>query len=176
MTLSSLWARITGADKRTQFPDQQAVALGRVGDYAIIFPYGLYADLPAETLLRQIDKGVALPVTVKRPSDTVQGEPVFFHPSTNTRIIARNNGDLDIITTEGEGDVNISTVNANITASAEANITAPETTIDGNLTVTGNTTLGANVTSNGTDISDTHTHSGSATAPTGPVAPTGVPV
>ncbi len=46
----------------------------------------------------------------------------------------------------------------------------------GNLEVIGSSTLSSTVTSNGKDISDTHTHTGSPTAPAGPVSPTGVPV
>lgn len=122
--LSALWGRITGKDKRKKYPDQQAVFLGRVGDYTVIFPYGLYADLPANTLLKEIAPGVAIPVTVKRPGDTEQAEPVFFHPATNTRIIGRNNGDLDILTDDTTaGNVNIQTVDANITASGDVNAT-----------------------------------------------------
>lgn len=155
MMLSRLWGRITGKDKDLKYPDQQSVFLGRVGEYIVVFPYGLYADLPSGTLLKEIASGVAVPVTVERPSDTAQAEPVFFHPTTNTRIIARNNGDLDIIGDDGasRGSLNINVVNANITASAnvevecvEANITAsasatittPETTITGNTTIGGN--------------------------------------
>lgn len=138
--LSALWGRITGKDKRKKYPDQQAVFLGRVGDYTVVFPYGLYADLPADTLLLEIKPGVAIPVTVKRPGDTEQAEPTFFHPATNTRIIARNNGDLDILTDDTTpGDVNIQTVNANITASGDINATAGG---DINATATGD----ANVT------------------------------
>lgn len=48
--------------------------------------------------------------------------------------------------------------------------------ITGDLTVTGASTLSATVTSNGKDISDTHTHAGSPSAPTGPQTNTGVPV
>lgn len=114
MTFSALWGRITGKDKRQQMPVQQAVVLGRIGDYVVAFPYGLYADLPADAMLKEIAEGVMIPVTVNRPSDTEQGEPVFFHPATGSRIIARNNGDLDII--------------------------APQTTITGNLTVNGTIT------------------------------------
>lgn len=185
--LSALWGRITGKDKGKKYPDQQAVFLGRVGDYAIISPYGLYADLPADTLLLEIKPGVAIPVTVRRPGDTEQAEPTFFHPATNTRIIARNNGNLDILTDDTTtGDVNIQTVNANITASGDinaiatgdANVTAANMTatisnstivdspttqftgnvaIDGGLTVVGASAL-ASVTSNGIDVGDTHTH------------------
>lgn len=198
--LSALWGRITGTDKRKKYPDQQAVFLGRVGDYTIASPYGLYADLPADTLLLEVKPGVAIPVTVKRPGDTEQAEPTFFHPITNTRIIARNNGDLDIITDDNTaGDVNITCVNANVTASADvsitaggnANVTAANMTatisgstiidsptsqftghvgINGNLTVGGASALAA-VTSNGKNVGDTHIH------PAGtPPGNTGTPV
>lgn len=46
----------------------------------------------------------------------------------------------------------------------------------GDLEVTGASVLSATVTSNGKDISDTHTHDGSPTAPSGPKTPTGVPL
>lgn len=146
---SNLWGRITGADKRKQTPDQQAIFLGRVGDYIVVFPYGLYGDLPADTLLKEIAPGVAVPVTVERPDDTKQGEPVFFHPLTKTRIIPRNNGDLDIITQDGAGDVNITTVNANITASATVKLDTPEVTITGNATINGNLQIDGDLNNDG---------------------------
>jgi hypothetical protein len=155
---SNLWGRITGKDAKKKYPNQQTVFLGRVGEYSIISPYGLYADLPDECLLKEIGEGAAISVTVKRPSDNEQGEPVFFHPSTNTRIIARNDGNLDIFTSDSGGSVNIYTVSAVITASESVTIDSPSTTITGNLTVDGSTSLGANVTSGGTNIGKTHVH------------------
>ena len=149
MTRSSFWARITGKDKRKQYPEQQAVALGRVGNYTIAFPYGLYADVPTEALARSLGRGVLLPITEQRPDDTKQGEVVIFHPEKGSRIIMRNDGTIEI-----HGDV----------------------VMKGNLTVAGDTALGATVTSNGKDISDTHTHTGSLTAPVGLQSPTGAPV
>ena len=93
----------------------------------------------------------------------------FYHPPTDSFIIFRASGDLDIQAgTEGGGNVNIT--------AATVNITADDVDISGNLTVGGDTALTAVVTSGGIDIGSTHTHAGSATAPTGPVAPTGVPV
>lgn len=154
---SNLWGRITGKDKRQRVPNQQVSALGRLGDSTIVSPYGLYADLPANVLLKEIAPNVFIAVTEGRPEDTEQGEPVFFHPGTNTRIIARNNGDLDIISGEG-GSVNIQTVSANVTASASVTIDTPETTITGNLTVQGDAALGSTVTSNGVNIGETHVH------------------
>ena len=105
------WARITGKDKRKQYPEQQGVSLGRAGDYTIIFPYGHYGDLPANALLRELAPGVAMPVTVERPSDTAQGEPVFFHPGTNTRIILKNSGDLKIVAAGRSLDIECNTAN-----------------------------------------------------------------
>lgn len=55
-------------------------------------------------------------------------------------------------------------------------LTAVNTKVIGNFEVTGDTVLAANVTSNGKDISDTHTHSGSLTAPLGGVSNTGTPI
>jgi phosphotransferase system HPr-like phosphotransfer protein len=166
MPFSRLWGRITGADKGQKFPNQQVKSLGRTGDSGIVSPYGLYANLPASTLIKEIAENVFVSVTEARPADIEQGEPVFFHPATNTRIIAKNNGDLDISTVEAGGNVNIETVNANITASADVNIKAvnanitasasatvdtPTTTftgdvqIDGALNVEGNITSLANI-------------------------------
>jgi len=128
---SNLWGRITGADKKLTVPDQQASFLGRIGDYTVVFPYGLYANLPDGVLLKEIAPGVAVPVTVKRPSDTERGEPVFFHPGTNARIIMRNSGDIELIPQAGKkvlvtGDFEVS----------------GNTQIDGNMNNDGTATLG----------------------------------
>ena len=141
--MRSLWARITGKDKGKTFPNQQTSALGRVGNDNIIFPYGLYCDLPDEARVRTLGNGYSIPSTVKRPDDLNRGEPVFFHPETNTRIIARNDGSLDIETGGGESaPVNI--------ICTQANITAAETNISGNATIGGNLSVGGNTTTTGT--------------------------
>ena len=147
MSFSRLWGRITGADKGLKFPNQQVSSLGRLGDSAIVAPYGLYADLPAGTLLKEIAANVFVSVTEGRPSDTEQGEPVFFHPDTNTRIIARNNGDLDISTVDAGGNVNIETVSANITASDSVTVDTPNTTFTGNVQIDGALNVDGDITS-----------------------------
>lgn len=164
--LSKLWGRVTGADKRKQYPDQQAAFLGRVGECAIVSPYGLYADLPSDCLLLEVARGVAIPVTVQRPSDTEQGEPTLFHPMTNTRIVLRNNGDLDIKALDGAGSVNIEAVDVNLTATGDvvadvagalsatvggsATIDTPETILTGNVTVGGNLQVDGDFNNDGT--------------------------
>lgn len=136
MTFSSLWGRTTGADKGKTFPVQEADVLGRVGDYSIVSPYGLYADLPFNTFVKEIGPGVLVSATINRPSDLAQGEPAFFHPTTDTRIVARNSGDLDIFSIAGEekANVNISCKQANITADDSTTITAPDIILAGKVT------------------------------------------
>ena len=73
-------------------------------------------------------------------------------------------------------NIGLTGVEATVTASASVTIDTPETTITGNLTVDGNTTLSSTVTSGGKDISDTHTDTGSPSAPSGGVTNTGVVV
>lgn len=146
MTFSKLWARITGADKKKKFPNQQVSALGRIGDQTIVFPYCLFVDLPNDALLKEIAPGAFVPVTVDRPNDSERSEPVFFHPATNSRIIMRNNGDIDI--EAGSGNVNI---------------TAALTKVTGDFEVTGDTALAGAVTNGGQDIGGTHTHGGVTT-------------
>lgn len=70
----------------------------------------------------------------------------------------------------------------NLKANTKVTVDAPDSEFTGNvkvlgdLEVIGSTALSGTVTSNGKDISDTHTHTGSPTAPSGPVSNTGAPV
>lgn len=137
--MNDKWGKVTGADKGQKVPVQQASVLGRIGNFVVIYPYGMYCDLPNDVYLKEIAKGVVIPAAIDRP-DAARGEPIFYHPETNTRIIARNNGDLDII-------------------AGNVNITADMTTINGDLTVAGETHLSSVVTSSGKDIGLNHGHS-----------------
>lgn len=157
------WGKITGKDKRKAYPEQQGTILGRLGNFIMVFPYGFYCDLPAKAWFKRLiskDGNIAIPFTTKRPKDSKQGEPVFFHPETNTRIIKRNNGDVDVIINDNiKGNINIYTVQANIIADELIKLDAPLTRVTQNFEVGGSTSLQA-VTSRGKDISDQHTHSG----------------
>lgn len=93
----SIWARITGKDKQKKFPNQQVSRLGRKENATIAHPYGLFTDLPNNVLLVDIGDNTYMPIVVDRPFDSELGEPVFFHPATGTRIIAKNDKSLDII-------------------------------------------------------------------------------
>lgn len=183
MIFSNLWAKITKKDIKKKFPMQECLSVGQPVELTIVFPYGLYCDLPNNALVKKICEKSAVPFTIDRPDDLQTGEPSYFHPLTNTRIVCRNNGDLEITTDDGNstGNVIINCLEAQINASTSVTIDTPQTNItgnvqiDGNLNVDGATSLSSTVTSNGKDISDTHTHAGSPTAPAGAISPTGTP-
>ncbi len=175
------WARITKAGTDTEsFAVQQMEYMGKVADGLIVFPYGIHGNVPADSLALMFaiggnpDDRAAIAWTPNNRPELKDGEVAFYHPPTDATLIWKENGDLDIVTgNEGAANINITCATANVTATAAVNITSPLTTINGDLTVTGATALSATVTSNGKDISDTHTHTGSPTAPLGGVSNTG---
>lgn len=196
------WATITkaGSDNE-QFDTQQMSYFGKVADGLIVFPYGLHGNVPPDAFALMFsvgadpEKRAAIAWTPKDRPVLAEGEVAFYHPPTEAFMIWRANGDLDIETGDkGGANININCKQANITASESVKFDTPEATFTGNVTidldlnvkgnvsidqdleVTGATTLGSTVTSNGKDISDTHTHIGSATAPTGPIVNTGTVV
>ncbi len=151
----------------------------------------------------QEDNRVGMGYTPKlRPKNLPVGEVVFYHPLSQSKMQYKNNGDIEIdvigengsflitvkkdlnITIGGDATVTIAG-DASIDVTGTATVDCPTTNwtgninltgnldITGNLDVSGNTTLSTTVTSNGKDISDTHTHDGSPTAPNGPVTDTG---
>lgn len=181
------WATITksGSDDN-QFDTQQMSYFGKVADGIIVFPYGLHGNVTPDALALMFSVGdnpenrAAIAWTPKDRPKLAEGEVAFYHPPTDAFMIWRANGDLDIETGDkGSANININCKQANIMASESVNFDTPlatftgDVTIDNNLTVTGSTTLSSTVTSNGKDISDTHTHSGSPTAATGPISNTG---
>lgn len=74
-----------------------------------------------------------------------------------------------IVTIQNDGE-------AKVYADTKITLDSPDVLITGNLTVEGDSILSETVTSNGKDISDTHTHTGSPTAPTGAQSNTGTPL
>ncbi len=184
------WCKVTrdGGSDSDQFPVQQVGYLEKVGDALMWFPFGYHANIPAETLALMLsmqgnsEARVALPGSpVGRPA-VAAGEVVVYHPATLSRIHFKANGDIEVTTktkikvtaplAELIGDM---TVSGDVTVAGDVNVTT-DLNVTGDADVTGSTTLGATVTSNGKDISDTHIHIGSPSAPTGAVSNTGIPV
>jgi len=167
------WAKITKAgDSIAQWFIQQITYRGKVSKCLVVYPYGYHANAkPDESFVLMLhvngnaEDKAGIPFNPFTRPDLKEGEVAVYQPGSNTLIK---------FLADGAG--------IEITNDTKVTITSPEVEMSGNLTVIGNidvagdTTLSAIVTSNGKDISDTHTHSGSATAPTGAVSPTGTPV
>lgn len=183
------WARITKAGSDTeQFAAQQMEYLGKVADGLIVFPYGIHANVPADSLALMFavqgnpDNRAAIAWTPKDRPKLASGEVALYHPPTDAFIIWRKTGDLDIETgNNGTANLNIKCKDANITASGDVNVTSvtstvtatnsidliattiieftsPLTKVNGAFEVTAAATFGGAMTNNGKDVGDTHGH------------------
>ena len=159
MRLANLWGLITGKDAGEKFPKQQGNSLDRVGDFQSAQPYGIYANLPDGQLFKVIDEEgrVIMGVTVERKSGVEQGEVTIWHPGTGANIHFKNSGDLDIDTVgDAPGNINITTVNANITASEDVNVTCANAIVEASANVDV-TCVSSTVTASATVTFDTPT-------------------
>lgn len=112
-----LWAKITKkSDEANEYPIQQATYLGRVADFFTLFPYGMHANLPKDQLGLIIDEQgrVIIGVSAVGRIKVEEGEVVFFHPQTKSKIHFKNSGNIAI---ETAADVDVSADNVNIDAS-----------------------------------------------------------
>ena len=129
-----------GTDDK-QFPVQQVTYQGKVADVEVMFPYGMHANLlPGQTigvlfaLNNEEDNRAFMGYTPNlRPKELEVGEVVFYHPVTQSKILFRNNGDIDIssltsVNITVAGSVNVTA--ANITAVAAVSISATAPNID----------------------------------------------
>lgn len=179
------------------FPICQITTYGIASRAVPIYPYGMHAVAPKGSYFLsfavngQQENKVGIPYNpALRQKELEEGEAIFGNQVTKSSTFYDEDGNIVIncekdqkVTIKGDAIVSIegnSTVTiggtSDITVTGQTTLTTTKLTIDGDLTVTGDTTLSSTVTSNGKDISNTHTHVGSPTAPTGAVSPTGAPV
>ncbi len=162
-------------------PVQTIKYFDRETEAEIIFPYGVHANLPEDSLMvvfpicNQDGNLMAIGGLPDKRIQVEQGEVVFFHPITKAKIHFKNDGTIEIDALEK--DITINCNNANITAVGTLTIDAPNTEWTGNINLTGDITQNGNLvnnqtTSNGINL-DGHAHSGSPTAPDGAVSNTG---
>ena len=101
---------LVGADDK-QLRVQQATAFGQTFDLEVIFPYGVSANLPVGAFLTVLavngDEGYRVAIgddPDNRIKNLAEGEVVFFHPPSGSKIHFKENGTLDI---ESELNINI---------------------------------------------------------------------
>lgn len=101
-------SRITkGGPDDGQFNIQQVSYLGKEADCEILFPYGMSANLPTDSLVvmfnvnanEQNKTGIGT-IPNERKKNLAEGEVAFFHPLTKSFIYFRNSGDIDIDTSQ----------------------------------------------------------------------------
>jgi hypothetical protein len=136
------WCRITKAGSDTgQFPVQQMEYLGKVGDGAMLFPYGVHGNVPADTLTLMgavqgnPDNRVAIGVLPKNRPALKDGEVAFYHPPTGSFIKWDSSGNLLI-----------------------SNGTATWAMVGNTVTLTGNLVVTGTITNDGSDVGKTHGH------------------
>lgn len=174
------FAQITGpADNNSQFPTQQMTYKGKVVNVLQVFPYGVYANVSSTDslgIMFSIDGSennrAAISYTPqKRPNDLAQNEVAIYHPQTESFIKFRNNGNLEIDSTQqgNSGDIifNCNTMTVNAAADVDINATGNVTVDSASATVTtsGNATVDAsgNVILNGTQIQNNGSAAGVVT-------------
>ena len=163
------WARVTaaGSDDK-QFATQQVKYLGKTADSTMVSMFGFHYNATPDSFALMFavqgnpDNRAAMAWAPKNRPTLASGEVAFYHPPTDAFIIWKASGDLEIETgTGGTAEINIKAATVNITA---------------DVNIIGDTTFTGTVMANGKVIDDTHTHVGSATAPTGAQVNTGAVV
>jgi phage gp45-like len=166
----------------------QAKYFGRASNVHAIYPYGFCGNPPVDSLVHILaingneenKAGIANHDT-RRFKDLEPWEVALGNYLTRSRVKFLNNGDIEIfsandkkilvskdmeVTVGGNVTINV-TGTADVTSTGAMSITAPTLTIDADTAFTGT------LTSNGKNISDSHSHTGSPTAPLGGVSNTG---
>lgn len=157
-------------DEKGDYPIQQIDYLGKEANAAMWFPFGFHANVDVDSvgiMFALGEKGeskIVLPSSGPKRPKLEAGELVMYHPKTQSRIHFKADGAIEVTS---DTSLKFDVPSAQFTG---------DVTVDGGLNVTGASALSAMVTSAGKDISNTHTHIGSPSAPTGAVTPTGIPV
>lgn len=163
------------------------IVFPRGGGFSLTFPVAVGDECLLVFCERAIDNwhqfgGVRTPIS-KRFHALSDAVAMVGLSSINNKIPSYNPDSVELKSDDGNV---IYTLNddgtSTIKATGQLTIDTPESLITGNVTINGDLTvisetiLSEDVTSNGVDISDTHSHSGSPTAPSGSVSDTGSPI
>ena len=150
------WVKSTKETKSDSgYPLQQVTYMGKVADSVALFPYGIKANVPPDTLglcfsVQGNPDNRACFFADGEKQPLLQGEVVIYNPITRCKVLMSATGSViinDLVTIDPAG--NIATP---ATVSAAAFI-SPAMTITGS-----GAAFTGTVTANGKDISDTHGH------------------
>lgn len=152
-----------------QQAQQQVEYLGKAAESIVVFPYGLHAAAPADTLavlLAQLGNPEAL---LHMPA---------LVPLAGRPAIPPSPGDVVLYSPVSKAEVRVTAAGAVVVTvgSTIFNLSAAGVVITGDVTITGNVATVGTITNNGTDIGSGHAHVGSPTAPTGAISNTGAPI
>jgi len=124
------WAMTTrDGDDSGDCPKLQVGYLGKIGDAAAWFPYGLHANVPAGELAVMFamngnpESRVVLPGSAKaRPHPIAVGEVVLYHPGTGSLVHLKANGDVLV---QAAGNVAVEAAGtADVTAAGDITLTS----------------------------------------------------
>ena len=146
-----MWSVIeTAGNDDGEFPIQQIRYMGKSGDSAAWFPYGLHARAGAKDLAAllaisgQAGNRVHLPGSPRKRPRIEEGEVVLYHPSTGSKVYLKKDGTIEI-TAADDQDIKLTT-GGDIECSAA---TLRQT---GAAVVTAGLTIGGAINHNGTQI------------------------
>jgi len=142
--MKNLWAKITrkGAEDKT-YPVQQATYLGRVSDLFVLFPFGMHANLPESQLglIMDIEGRIFMGTSAVGRITVEEGEVVFYHPSTKSKLHFKDNGDIDIEATTVNIDASTTNIGVGGAAIARVGDSVQVTVVGGSSAGTHNGTI-----------------------------------
>lgn len=151
-------ARLINTDDSTAYPRAQVSYNGKTSNIMRLSPYGLCSNPPNDSLVlllnlqgqESVKVGIADDI-LNRFKNLAQGEAVLYNTQTQSYVLMRANGDVQIsaqgnidadatgnITADAGGNIE-ATAGGNIaaTATGSATITAPAIVLNGNVTIAG---------------------------------------
>lgn len=177
---SALTFKVTTGDTVLCVFSQRCIDLFKSGEGGIVNPLDL----------RKFDKRDAVAILGLFPFQSAINNPsarTWTH-NTNDTVLVHNIGtgnEVEIRLAES-GKLTINTNQQVEVNASSATINAQTSTVNGDVIVNGNQTVNGNITATGTitaptitsagKVLATHTHTGSPTAPTGAISPTGAPI
>lgn len=109
---------------------QQISHNGKASQSEIVFPYGVHANLPVDSLLTcfliegvEQNKAAIGGMPQNRIKNLPVGEVVFFHPLTKSKLHFKNGGEIEVVAVKDGEKKNITIDLLNMTITAEEDFT-----------------------------------------------------